>query len=131
MAVHLNHTIAHAHDAAASATFLSEMLGVASPTRFGPFHVVEVDNGVSIDFLDVDADYEIEVAHYAFLVTDEEWDQIFGRIQERELPYWADPHNHEAGQINHHDGGRGVYWRDPDGHMLEIITVPYGGWPSG
>ena len=130
MAVQLNHTIAHAHDAQASATFLSEMLGVAPPTRFGPFHVVEVDNGVSIDFLEVDDDYEIEVQHYAFLVSEEEFDQIFGRIQERGLPYWADPGANQPGIINTHDGGRGVYWDDPSANKLEIITVPYGGWPA-
>jgi catechol 2,3-dioxygenase-like lactoylglutathione lyase family enzyme len=59
-----------------------------------------------------------------------EFDEILGRIEANGLGYWADPHNLGAGQINHHDGGRGVYWRDPDDHMLEIITVPYGGWPS-
>jgi len=126
MAVQLNHTIAHAHDALASATFLSEVLGVAPPTRFGPFQVVEVDNGVSIDFFEVDDEDQIEVQHYAFLVSDEEFDQIFGRIQERGLTYWADPRSDQPGQINHHDGGRGVYWDDPSGNKLEIITKPYG-----
>jgi len=82
------------------------------------------------DFLEVDDDYEIEVQHYAFLVSEEEFDQIFGRIQARALPYFADPHGHEPGEINTHDGGRGVYWADPSGNILEIITVPYGGWPS-
>ncbi len=130
MAVQLNHTIAHAHDAQVSATFLAEMLGVAPPTRFGPFHVVEVDNGVSIDFLEVNDDYDIEVQHYAFLVSDEEFDRIFGRIQERGLTYWADPGAKEPGVINTHDGGRGVYWDDPSGNKLEIITVPYGGWAA-
>jgi catechol 2,3-dioxygenase-like lactoylglutathione lyase family enzyme len=130
MAVQLNHTIAHAHDAEESATFLSEVLGVAAPTRFGPFHVVEVDNGVSIDFLEVDDDYEIEVQHYAFLVSEEEFDQIFSRINARALAYFADPHGNEPGEINTHDGGRGVYWADPSGNILEIITVPYGGWPA-
>lgn len=130
MAVQLNHTIAHAHDAQVSADFLSEMLGVSPPTRFGPFLVVEVDNGVSIDFLEVDDDYEIEVQHYAFLVSEDEFDQIFGRIQERALPHFADPHRNEPGRINTQDGGRGVYWADPSGNILEIITRPYGGWPS-
>lgn len=130
MAVQLNHTIAHAHDAQASASFMSEILGVAPPSRFGPFHVVEVDNGVSIDFLEVDDGHEIEVQHYAFLVNEEEFDQIFGRIQERGLPYSADPGGNEGGRINTHYGGRGVYWDDPSGNRLEIITVPYGGWPT-
>jgi len=127
MAVALNHTIVHARDAEASATFLSEMLGLAAPHRFGPFEVVELDNGASLDFLTTGPEWDLTVEHYAFLVSEEEWDEIFGRIQERGLEHWADPHGNEPGQINHHDGGRGVYWKDPDGHMLEIITVPYGG----
>jgi catechol 2,3-dioxygenase-like lactoylglutathione lyase family enzyme len=127
MAVALNHTIVHARDAEASATFLSEMLGRAAPHRFGPFEVVELDNGASLDFLTTGPEWDLTVEHYAFLVSEEEWDEIFGRIQERGLEHWADPHGNEPGQINHHDGGRGVYWKDPDGHMLEIITVPYGG----
>jgi catechol 2,3-dioxygenase-like lactoylglutathione lyase family enzyme len=130
MAVQLNHTIVHARDADASAGFLAEMLGLSEPSHFGPFTVVTLDNGASLDFLTTGREWELMVEHYAFLVTEPEFDEIFGRITERGLPYWADPHNTEAGQINHHDGGRGVYWRDPDGHMLEIITVPYGGWPS-
>ena len=130
MAVALNHTIVHARDADASARFLAEILGLDEPTHFGPFTVVELANGASLDFLTTGPEWELMVEHYAFLVTEPEFDEIFGRITDRDLPYWADPHNTEAGQINHHDGGRGVYWHDPDGHMLEIITVPYGGWSS-
>jgi hypothetical protein len=69
---------------------------------------------------------EPEPQHYAFLVSDAEFDQIFGRIQERGLDYWADPYRSRYKEINHNDGGRGVYWDDPDGHALEIITRPYG-----
>jgi hypothetical protein len=64
--------------------------------------------------------------HYAFLVGETEFDEIFGRIKERGLDYWADPSKHQPGKINHNDGGSGVYWEDPDGHFLEIITRPYG-----
>ena len=124
MAIELNHTIVHSRDAKASAAFLADMLGLAAPVRFGPFHGVELDNGVTLDFIGTDADFIIE--HYAFLVSEEEFDQIFGRIQARELPYWADPGHREPGRINHRDGGRGVYWNDPNGHYLEIITRPYG-----
>ena len=95
-------------------------------TRFGPFLVVEADNGVSLDFMQTDDEQYLVPNHYAFLVSEDEFDVIFGRIQERGLDYYADPHGHEKGQINHHDGGRGVYWADPDGHWLEIITRPYG-----
>jgi len=67
-----------------------------------------------------------EYASHAFLVTEAEFDEIFGRIRERGLDIFADPHAQQPGEINHHDGGRGVYWADPDGHWLEIITRPYG-----
>ncbi|MDP1821544.1 MAG: VOC family protein [Acidimicrobiales bacterium] len=130
MTVQLNHTIVHAYDKAESAAFLSEMLGLAPPVPFGPFLVVEVHNGVSLDFIDADPGQQIEPQHYAFLVSEPEFDVIFGRIVERGLPYFADPGGQEPGQINHHYGGRGVYWADPGGNWLEIITVPYGGWPS-
>jgi catechol 2,3-dioxygenase-like lactoylglutathione lyase family enzyme len=86
--------------------------------------VVEAANGASLDFLETDEVTLVE--HYAFLVSEAEFDEIFGRIQARGLDYWADPANTAPGEINHHDGGRGVYFRDPDGHMLEIITRPYG-----
>lgn len=124
MPVQLNHTIVHARDSLASATFLADMLGLAAPVRFGPFDGVTLDNGVTLDFLAHDAD--ITTAHYAFLVSEEEFDAVFGRIRARQLAYWADPGHKQAGQINHHDGGRGVYWNDPNGHSLEIITRPYG-----
>ena len=68
--------------------------------------------------------------HYAFLVSEQEFDQIFGRIQARKVKYWADPGQKQEGEINHHFGGRGVYFEDPSGHLLEIITRPYGDWPA-
>ncbi|MCA1671364.1 MAG: VOC family protein [Actinobacteria bacterium] len=125
MPVQLNHTIVSAHDSVASATFLAEILGLAAPTRFGPFMIVDTDNGVSLDF--IDADGEIVSQHYAFLISEEEFDQIFGRIRERGVSYWADPGRTRPGEINRNDGGRGVYFEDPNGHYLEIITRPYGG----
>ena len=125
MSIELNHTIVHAHDPQASATFLAEILGRSAPLKFGPFHGVELDNGVTLDYIGAGGD-ELIIEHYAFLVSEEEFDQIFGRIRARELPYWADPAHQQPGRINHHDGGRGVYWNDPNGHYLEIITRPYG-----
>jgi catechol 2,3-dioxygenase-like lactoylglutathione lyase family enzyme len=124
VSVQLNHTIVWCRDKRRSATFLTEILGLARPVRFGPFLVVELDNGVSLDFHDTDA--EIDSQHYAFLIGEADFDQIFGRIRERGLPHWADPGKHRAGEINRNDGGRGVYFEDPDGHLLEIITRPYG-----
>lgn len=126
MPVELNHTIVYCRDKHASARFLTEVLGLPAPTTFGPFAVVEVANGVSLDFLEGD----VHAQHYAFLVSEAEFDQIFQRLVGRGLPYWADPGQEEAQQINTRDGGRGVYWEDPDGHILEILTVPYGGWPA-
>ncbi len=123
--IQLNHTIVHAKDAAASATFMAEILGLAPPRRFGPFIVVDTANGVSLDFLSTDEPFLVE--HYAFLVSEVEFDEILGRIQARGLAYFADPAARQAGQINHNDGGRGVYFHDPSGHYLEIITRPYGG----
>jgi catechol 2,3-dioxygenase-like lactoylglutathione lyase family enzyme len=128
--VHLNHTIVPARDREASAAQLAEILGVGPPKPFGPFLVVEVDNGVSLDYIQVRPEDELPNLHYAFLVSEPEFDEIFGRIQARGLEFWADPHGNEPGQINELWGGRGVYWDDPSGHRLEIITVPYGGWPD-
>jgi catechol 2,3-dioxygenase-like lactoylglutathione lyase family enzyme len=125
MAVELNHTIVHARDAEASARFLSEVLGLEPPRRFGPFTVVDVANGVSLDFLSADAD-EIIVEHYAFLVSEPEFDQIFARLQARGVDHFADPRLSRKGEINRNDGGRGCYFKDPAGHVLEIITRPYG-----
>jgi catechol 2,3-dioxygenase-like lactoylglutathione lyase family enzyme len=124
MPVQLNHTIVSARDKQESATFLAEVLGVAPPTPFGPFLVVQVDNDVSLDF--ADAAGPVHSQHYAFLVGEPEFDQIFGRIREHGLPYWADPGRRRSGEINTNSGGRGVYWQDPSGHLLEIITRPYG-----
>jgi catechol 2,3-dioxygenase-like lactoylglutathione lyase family enzyme len=124
MTVELNHTIVWCRDQQRSAAFLTEILGRPPATRFGPFLVVEVDNGMSLDFHETDD--EIAEQHYAFLTGEDDFDDIFGRIVERGLDYWADPMRSQAGEINHHDGGRGVYFPDPDGHLLEIITRPYG-----
>lgn len=128
MAVELNHTIVHVRDKEASARFYAEILGLPAPRRYGPFQVVELSNGISLDFMDAEGDHEPQ--HYAFLVCNDEWDAIFGRIRDRNLDYFADPFGREPGKHNTDDGGRGVYWRDPDGNSLEIITVPYGGWAS-
>ena len=96
----------------------------AAPTRFGPFLVAEAANGVSLDYHETDG--AVASQHYAFLVTEDEFDEIFGRITGRGLEYWADPAMSRAGVVNHNDGGRGVYFSDPDGHLLEILTRAYG-----
>jgi catechol 2,3-dioxygenase-like lactoylglutathione lyase family enzyme len=124
MTVQLNHTIVWSRDKRKSSAFLTEMLGLGKPTRFGPFLVVELGNGVSLDFHDTDD--EIASQHYAFLISEGEFDEVLGRIRSRGLDYWADPGQSKPGQINRHDGGRGLYFEDPDGHLLEVITRPYG-----
>jgi catechol 2,3-dioxygenase-like lactoylglutathione lyase family enzyme len=128
MPVQLNHTIVKVRDKQEAATFLAEILGLPAPTGYGPFLIVEVDNDVSLDFADDHG--PVVPQHYAFLVGEEEFDDIFARIRERGLTYWADPFQRRAGEINTNDGGRGVYWQDPNGHSLEIITRPYGSGPS-
>jgi catechol 2,3-dioxygenase-like lactoylglutathione lyase family enzyme len=124
MSVEFNHTIIHCSDKKRSAAFLAEIFGLPAPTRFGPFMVVKTSNGVSLDF--IEADGEVEPGHFAFLVSEAEFDEIFARIKKRRLSYWADPAKREEGSINRHYGGRGVYFEDPDGHFLEAITRPYG-----
>jgi catechol 2,3-dioxygenase-like lactoylglutathione lyase family enzyme len=126
MPASLNHTIVHSRDPKASAAFLAELLDLPAPRRFGPFQVVDLANGVSLDFIEAGAG-SLTIEHYAFLVSEAEFDVVFARIRARGLSYWADPHKQLPGQINRHDGGRGVYFEDPDGHVLEAITRPYGG----
>jgi hypothetical protein len=102
---------------------VAEILGLAAPQPYGPFLVVEVDNDVSLDFIDVDI---LHAQHYAFLVSEPEFDEILARIVDRGLTYWADPFKKRPAEWNTDDGGRGLYWEEPSGHMLEIITRPYG-----
>ncbi len=124
MSVQLNHTIVHARDARAAADFYAEVFGLGKPKPFGPFLDIDTANGVTLAILGTDEEFEPQ--HYAFLVSDAEFDQIFGRVKARGLAYWADPGKREKGKINTHFGGRGVYFEDPGGHLLEIITKPYG-----
>ena len=123
MSVKLNHTIVHSRDKRVSADFLAEILGRPAPVPFGPFLGVQLDNDVTLDFMDNDE--EIMLQHYAFLVSEAEFDTIFARIRERKLDYWADPGRARPGETYTHNGGRGVYFMDPSGHLLEIQTRPY------
>jgi catechol 2,3-dioxygenase-like lactoylglutathione lyase family enzyme len=124
MAVQLNHTNVAAHDKAASARFLADLLGLQVAQEFGPFTPVEIPNGVTLDYMDTSG--SITPQHYAFLVSEDDFDAIFTRIRAAGLAYWADPYHRRPGEINHNDGGRGTYFDDPNGHNMEILTRPYG-----
>lgn len=125
MAVELNHTIIHSPDRRESAEFLAGILGLAVGAEYGPFLPVQTGNGVTLDFLTSPAE-AITRQHYAFLLSDAEWDAAFARIKQAGVPYWADPHLRQPGEVNHNDGGSGLYFLDPGGHAMEIITRAYG-----
>ncbi|MEU6037853.1 VOC family protein [Actinomadura sp. NPDC047616] len=125
MSVQLNHIIIPARDRKTSAEFLAHVLGVETGPPLGPFVPVTTSNGVTLDFMD---STDFRWHHCAFLVTEEEFDEIFGRITEAGIPYYANPDHSGPGEINRRDGGRGVYFDDPNGHSMEVLTVPYGGW---
>ena len=120
----LNHTIVWCIDKQRSADFLTDILGLPRARTFFHFLVVDLKNGVSLDYYQKEG--PVAQQHFAFLVTDEEFDAGFQRIQDQGLTYWADPARSKPGEINHQFGGRGVYFADPDGHLLELITKPYG-----
>jgi catechol 2,3-dioxygenase-like lactoylglutathione lyase family enzyme len=123
MAVTLNHTIIPSADKRASAHFLADILGLPVGSPFGPFIPVPVGDTLTLDFAEVDA--AIEPHHYAFAVDEAEFDQIFARIEAAGLKYYAEPHEpHGYGRINTSRGGRSVYFDDPNGHIMEVLTAP-------
>jgi catechol 2,3-dioxygenase-like lactoylglutathione lyase family enzyme len=123
MTAQLNHTIVWCRDNKVSAAFLSDILHLPTPRTFLHFEIVDLANGVSLDYYSKQG--EIARQHYAFLVSEAEFDLGFSRIEALGLTYWADPARSQPGEINRHWGGRGVYFEDPDGHLLELITKPY------
>ncbi len=125
MSVELNHTVVAARDKHAAAEFLATILDLQVGAQYGPFIPVETNNAVTLDFLDSDTD-QITPQHYAFLVSEQEFDDILARIEHAGITHYAGPGRNEPGQINHNDGGRGTYFDDPNGHNLEILTRPYG-----
>jgi catechol 2,3-dioxygenase-like lactoylglutathione lyase family enzyme len=124
MSIQLNHTIVWCRNKRKAANFLAEILGLEPPGEFGPFLIVELSNGVSLDFHEKEG--EIPYEHYAFLISEAEFDEIFARIVARKIPHWADPAKRRGNEINDNDGGRGVYFEHPEGYLLEVITKPYG-----
>ncbi|MFF1376127.1 VOC family protein [Streptomyces sp. NPDC058308] len=126
MSVQLNHTIVHARDNRESAEFFADLLGLEVTGEWGPFIAVALSNGVTLDFATVPAEH-ITPQHYAFLVSEAEFDAAYEKIEARGIRHWADPQQKQPGEINRNDGGKGVYFLDPAEHAMELITVPYGG----
>ncbi|MFB6701387.1 VOC family protein [Streptomyces rubiginosohelvolus] len=126
MSVELNHTIVHCKDNRESAEFFADLLDLTVGEEWGPFIPVVLANGVTLDFATVPA-ASITPQHYAFLISEAEFDSAFAKIQALGIEFYADPHRKHPGEINRNDGGRGVYFPDPGGHWLELITRPYGG----
>jgi catechol 2,3-dioxygenase-like lactoylglutathione lyase family enzyme len=124
MAVELNHTIVYSRDNRESARFLAYVLGLEVGAPWGPFVPVVTANGVELDFA-VARTEPITRGHYAFLVSDEEFDAAVDRMKTAEIGYFADRAMRQAGEINYDHGGRGVYFEDPTRHVMEIITHPY------
>ncbi|MFJ7263023.1 VOC family protein [Streptomyces globosus] len=129
MSVRFNHTIVHSRDNRESAAFFADLLGLDITGEWGPFVAVGLADGVTLDFASV-PEGAITPQHYAFLVSEDEFDAAYAKIRERGIEHYADPQRRLPGRINHNDGGRGVYFMDPAGHAMELITVPYGGLPS-
>ena len=127
MSIELNHLIVFARDRNESATFLADILGLAPPRPAGFFLALALANHVTLDYAEIGSEFTPQ--HYAFLVSDEEFDASFARIRERGLAFTADPHGRRPGEINTNHGGRGVYFLDPSGHGMELLTRPYGSAP--
>jgi catechol 2,3-dioxygenase-like lactoylglutathione lyase family enzyme len=125
MPVQLNHTIVHARDRQESAEFLAGILGLEVGSAWGPFLPVVTENDVALDFVTSTA-AQITTQHYAFLISEAEFDAAFARIQQAGITYYPSPRLDHPNEINHNDGGRGLYFLDPSGHAMEIITRPYG-----
>ena len=125
MSAKLNHTIVWCSDQEKSATFLTDILGLPPARRFMGFLVVDLANDVSLDYLPAESE-PISLQHFAFLISEEEFDAALPRVRKLAMEIWADPARKQPGRINHHFGGRGVYFEDPDGHLFELITKPYG-----
>ena len=123
MPVTLNHTIVHAADPVATAEFYADILNLPPGRQLGHFIVLQVGE-TSLDMLQTNE--MISSRHFAFLVSEAEFEDIMGRINTRHLPYWADPFQKVPNEINRWDDGHGVYFKDPNGHLLEVLTRPYG-----
>jgi catechol 2,3-dioxygenase-like lactoylglutathione lyase family enzyme len=121
MAIVLDHTIVPAKDKHASANFFAEIFGLTVKPGQGHFAQVQVNERLTFDFAD---EPEPRSHHYAFHISDAEFEAIFSRVKAKSLSYGSSPYNHTDGQIYSRRGGRGFYFEDPNGHLLEVMTVP-------
>ena len=122
MTAALDHMIVFARDRDASAVFLAEMLGAPEPTQAGHFTQVEIDHGLTVDFMNTSGN--VATQHYAFLVSEAQFDASFAKIAARKQNHWADPYRSRPNEVNRVGDGRVVYFEDPSGHFLEIRTQP-------
>jgi catechol 2,3-dioxygenase-like lactoylglutathione lyase family enzyme len=127
VSIQLNHIIIPAKEKWTSAKFLAAILGLEPGPQWGPFVPIRTSNGVTIDFVDAG---HFEPYHCAFLVSDVEFDAALAHLRDQRLVFYADFSRKQPGEINHLYGGRGVYFDDPNGHLLELITQPYGTAPE-
>jgi catechol 2,3-dioxygenase-like lactoylglutathione lyase family enzyme len=117
----LNHTIVPSRDKEGSAKFFARIFGLRYDGPAGHFAPVRINQDLSLDWDNRDT---FESHHYAFLVAEGEFDDIFGRLKTEGVRYGSGPGSPQDGEINHRRGGRGLYFADPDGHLLEIMTRP-------
>ena len=123
MTITFNHTIIAAKDREVSAAFYRDLLEVSDAPSWGLFTNLRLDGGVLLQF--AEPPVEIQMQHYAFLVDDDLFDRAYARLVSQSIPHWADPQMRRAGEWNTEHGGRGVYFFDPAGHALELLTRPY------
>ena len=123
MTFYLDHTIVPAHDKEASARFFARIFGLEYRGPWGPFAPVKVNETLSMDF--DERREQFDVLHYAFIASDDEFDAVLQRVKQEGIPFGSGPGSLEDGEINHLYGGRGFYFRDPNGHVLEVITHTY------
>ena len=127
MSVELNHIIIYAKDKRVSARFLADVLGLTPEPDWGGFVPLKTGNGVTLDFAESNS---VRAQHCAFLVSEAEFDAALQRMRRAGLAYFAEFDGSGHGEINHLYGGRGFYFRDPNGHLFELITRPYGPMPQ-
>jgi catechol 2,3-dioxygenase-like lactoylglutathione lyase family enzyme len=123
MPVSFNHTVIASQDRTESARFFRELLELPEDPSWGLSTNVQLTDGVLLRF--AEPPVEIQMQHYAFLVDDDLFDRAYARLRADGVTHWADPQMKRPGEINHEHGGRGVYFKDPAGHAIELITRPY------